>query len=39
MMYTSLALAGLRRAKCQIAMMKIQVNHIMWWEVKDSCTN
>ena len=19
--------------------MKIQVNHIMWWEVKDCCTN
>ena len=27
------ALAVLRRTKCQRAMIKIQVNHIMWWKV------
>ena len=37
MMYTNYALAGLRTTKCQRAMMKIQMNHIMWWEVKDCC--
>ena len=39
MKYTNYALVGLRRPKCQRAMMKIQVNHIMLWEVKDGCTN
>ena len=39
MMYSSYALAGLTRNKCQRAMMKIQVNHIMSWKVKDCCNN
>ena len=34
MMYTNYALPGLRRTKRQEIMMKIQVNHIMQWEVK-----
>ena len=38
MKYTNYALVGLRRPKCQRAMMKIQVNHMLW-EVKDGCTN
>ena len=36
-MYNNYALAGLKRTKCQRAMMKIQVIYIVWWEVKDCC--
>ena len=40
MLYHNYALAGLRRrTKYQRAVMKIEFNHIMSWEVKDCCKN